>query len=413
MHEIISRKEALARGLAHYFTGEQCSRGHASARRVRGSVCMECARDAAKAYYEKNRETCLEKNRAHQEKNKYWHESYRREYYSANRSEILKKSKDKRDADKESVNARTRANRSARKAEADFGPPKPTRTLWNAVGKSICGECGDVKPVSDFASGLYRCKPCNARVKREYAAANPAYKERQRAKAAAKAGREYSPMPNKRGINTRTHEVPRAYKSFDGAVWYFRTSARLESAHDGQARLNAEEAWRHHLAVRASDSWVSRYFELRGDPWANPRLSGAEYYRMRYALDPEFNLRERLRRQITKKRKRDGVSDVMRRAIRTGGESSVIEKLFGYTITQLKAHLESHFHDGMDWPAFMRGEIHIDHIKPQAAFDLLDDDQYRQCWALSNLRPLWAADNLAKSDFMPCGRRARDARLAA
>ncbi|KVU21222.1 hypothetical protein WK62_19750 [Burkholderia ubonensis] len=45
---------------------------------------------------------------------------------------------------------------------------------------------------------------------------------------------------------------------------------------------------------------------------------------------------------------------------------------------------------------FRRGEIHIDHRRPQSSFDLNDADQVRACWALSNLQPLWARDNLTK-----------------
>jgi len=52
----------------------------------------------------------------------------------------------------------------------------------------------------------------------------------------------------------------------------------------------------------------------------------------------------------------------------------------------------------MTWEKFMNGEIHIDHIIPKAAFDLSDFDQWRICWGLPNLRPLWAKDNLEKKD---------------
>jgi hypothetical protein len=41
-------------------------------------------------------------------------------------------------------------------------------------------------------------------------------------------------------------------------------------------------------------------------------------------------------------------------------------------------------------------EIHIDHIVPQKSFDLQDDNKWRACWALTNLRPMWAKDNLSK-----------------
>lgn len=45
------------------------------------------------------------------------------------------------------------------------------------------------------------------------------------------------------------------------------------------------------------------------------------------------------------------------------------------------------------------GEWHIDHIVPLSAFDITteDSDGFKRAWALSNLRPLWAAENLKKS----------------
>lgn len=52
----------------------------------------------------------------------------------------------------------------------------------------------------------------------------------------------------------------------------------------------------------------------------------------------------------------------------------------------------------MTWEKFMNSKIHIDHIIPKAAFDLSDFDQWRICWGLPNLRPLWAKDNLEKKD---------------
>ncbi|MFA5346552.1 MAG: hypothetical protein WC294_00275 [Methanoregula sp.] len=74
------------------------------------------------------------------------------------------------------------------------------------------------------------------------------------------------------------------------------------------------------------------------------------------------------------------------------------ESIVGYTVDQLKKHLEKQFTTGMSWEAFMRGDIHIDHKTPKAAFNFQtpDDIDFRRCWELSNLRPMWARDNLKK-----------------
>ena len=50
----------------------------------------------------------------------------------------------------------------------------------------------------------------------------------------------------------------------------------------------------------------------------------------------------------------------------------------------------------MNWAAFLRGEIHIDHIIPCSRFDLSKPEQQRVCFHYSNLQSLWASDNLRK-----------------
>jgi hypothetical protein len=71
-------------------------------------------------------------------------------------------------------------------------------------------------------------------------------------------------------------------------------------------------------------------------------------------------------------------------------------ELLGCTIQQLKAHLQSQFKPGMSWSNY--GLWHIDHIKPCALFNLSIDSERMACFHYSNLQPLWATDNLSKSD---------------
>ena len=66
----------------------------------------------------------------------------------------------------------------------------------------------------------------------------------------------------------------------------------------------------------------------------------------------------------------------------------------GYTIEELVAHLEARFSEGMSWANY--GRWHVDHIRPCAAFDQSDAGEFGECWALANLQPLWARDNMKK-----------------
>jgi hypothetical protein len=74
------------------------------------------------------------------------------------------------------------------------------------------------------------------------------------------------------------------------------------------------------------------------------------------------------------------------------------ETLVGYTREDLKRHLESKFMPGMSWENIK--DWHIDHIIPISAFNYQSakDTDFKRCWALSNLQPLWIEDNLRKGD---------------
>ena len=75
-----------------------------------------------------------------------------------------------------------------------------------------------------------------------------------------------------------------------------------------------------------------------------------------------------------------------------------IFELMGYTVEDLKIHLESKFTQGMTWENI--GEWHIDHIIPESYFNYksVNDDDFKKCWSLENLQPLWAKDNIMKSN---------------
>ena len=72
------------------------------------------------------------------------------------------------------------------------------------------------------------------------------------------------------------------------------------------------------------------------------------------------------------------------------------ESLVGYSIKDLMKHLQEQFVDGMSWGNY--GKWHIDHIIPVSKFNFTstDDFDFKRCWALSNLQPLWASENVRK-----------------
>jgi len=76
------------------------------------------------------------------------------------------------------------------------------------------------------------------------------------------------------------------------------------------------------------------------------------------------------------------------------------ESLIGYTVDQLKVHLEKLFKKGMSWDNYGRYGWHIDHKIPIDAFNFQspEDIDFKKCWTLSNLQPMWWIENLQKSN---------------
>ena len=106
-----------------------------------------------------------------------------------------------------------------------------------------------------------------------------------------------------------------------------------------------------------------------------------------YATSTEYRLKHNLRTRVS----------AALRAQKAGKNWSLLD-IVGCSTAELMAHLESQFLPGMTWDNWSVDGWHIDHIRPCASFDLTDEAQQRECFHYTNLQPLWAVDNLMKSD---------------
>jgi hypothetical protein len=73
-------------------------------------------------------------------------------------------------------------------------------------------------------------------------------------------------------------------------------------------------------------------------------------------------------------------------------------ELIGCKLDDLKAHLENKFQPGMSWKNHKIDTWHIDHIVPCDSFNLEDPEEQKKCFHYTNLQPLWAIDNIRKSN---------------
>jgi hypothetical protein len=86
----------------------------------------------------------------------------------------------------------------------------------------------------------------------------------------------------------------------------------------------------------------------------------------------------------------------LRTAIKNNKKTTTTLDYLGCTISELKIHLETKFTIGMSWDNY--GKWHIDHILPCSSFDMSKESEQKKCFHYTNLQPLWAIDNIKKSN---------------
>lgn len=85
-------------------------------------------------------------------------------------------------------------------------------------------------------------------------------------------------------------------------------------------------------------------------------------------------------------------------ALKQNNKAGSAIKELGCTVSELKSYLEKQFKDGMTWKNWGKKGWHIDHVKPLSSFDLTDSNQFAKAVHYTNLQPMWAEENLSKSN---------------
>jgi hypothetical protein len=107
------------------------------------------------------------------------------------------------------------------------------------------------------------------------------------------------------------------------------------------------------------------------------------------------------------------ISNVIRSALNGNKSGKSLNKYLSYTSKELKEHIESLFEPWMNWENWGTYNLktwndnnvatwkwQIDHIIPHSSFkyNSMEDIEFKKCWALSNLRPYSAKQNLIDSN---------------
>lgn len=117
----------------------------------------------------------------------------------------------------------------------------------------------------------------------------------------------------------------------------------------------------------------------------NFKESKRKYKKNKLSKDSEFKLKCNISNAIFKAFKKG----------KTNKAGKSILNYLGYSIQDLKQHLEKLFDAKMTWENY-GSYWHLDHIIPHSEFKYqsMEDALFKECWSLKNLRPLEAKQNI-------------------
>lgn len=257
----------------------------------------------------------------------------------------------------------------------------------------VCRKCGQNKPITDFCkNNAYidklnnKCRSCAKIDSHKWHKNN---KERDKAYSKEYKNKNKEELNRKHKIwMNKNKEHCKEYRK----EYYLKTRAVVLEAL--KTKRNTDKIYAKKLKER------QRLTQARARK-NNPerfRLKRREYYKNNKEKFMEYG---RKKRSTLKGSLNNRMSCGIWHSLRGNKKGAKWESLAGYTADMLKTHIESKFKNGMNWERFMEGEIHIDHIVPISwwKYDSANDEEFKKCWDLSNLQPLWAKDNLSKRNF--------------
>lgn len=305
--QVITRKEAMAQGLRHYYNGKPCINGHHSLKNL-GGKCLECSRNEMR-----------EKRRL-----------------AAKPARVLlsqeEKKRRKAECDRQYRvnNPMTEAQKLKKSARMD---------VWRSENR---------EKLNGFARKYYAADPEKYRLANKvWAAKNP-------------------------------EKVKQIYQSWASenkdAIKEYRDQYHLE--HKVERNQQAKQ-WKSRNAdlIRL---YSAQYKEKHKD---RLREYSKEYIKEKIKNNPVFAMKNRVRILILNQIRAMGYT-----------KRSRTHEILGCNWEFFKSHIERQFSKGMTWEN--RSEWHIDHIRPLATASTEDDVMALNHF--TNLRPIWAKDNLSK-----------------
>ena len=115
------------------------------------------------------------------------------------------------------------------------------------------------------------------------------------------------------------------------------------------------------------------------------KIYGRKYRKLKKQNDLNFRIACNLRGRLYQ-------------AVKNGYKTGSAVKDLGCSIPEFITYFESKFQEGMTWKNWCRNGWHIDHVIPLSSFNLSNRKEFLKAVHYTNLQPLWAKDNMKKSN---------------
>ncbi len=168
----------------------------------------------------------------------------------------------------------------------------------------------------------------------------------------------------------------------DGRIfWKYQKSAKNGEYWMSPARYEAAMQ-KHRSYSRRSKGWPESKIHLPMDE-VGKKISAAKKMRVK---TPQHHFSRKIKNGLNRRMRYEFGNQLC----------PLPQDTYGCSPSHLEQHLESQFTDGMTWDNY--GDWHVDHIKPISSFDLSTESERIAANHYTNLQPLWAEDNLKKSN---------------
>lgn len=185
-------------------------------------------------------------------------------------------------------------------------------------------------------------------------------------------------FPKHKGGKFGRKSICKECASFSSKEWHQKNKEKINKRHRERYQEDKEQI------LQRTKAYALLHKEER-------KINHREYVKYKRRVDINTKLAELLRSRL-----RSAVKNESKRG------SAVADLMM--SISNFKVYLEERFYSNPDTGEMMSWDNHglkgwhIDHIVPLSFFDLTDRAQFLKACHFSNLQPLWANENLIKSD---------------